>query len=154
MKWIVLLLTILLFNTIVILMRKRLKTSELYTTVIFSLVVVLLTDTYASFSFKAWGFFKKEETEFSVLLIILGIYPAAATMIINWYPYKSVWWLKFCYLMGWTFFSTAYEWLTLKVGILWHSNWNLFYSFVLYPFIYYLLILHLRIYRWMKQRAG
>jgi uncharacterized membrane protein YczE len=152
MKWTVLVITILIFNTVVILMKKRLKISEIYTTVTFGLLIDLLVDIYASFRFKAWGFFEVEKVEFSAMLIILGIYPAAAAMIINWYPYKSVWWLKLCYLLGWTVFSTAYEWLTLKVGILWYKNWSLYYSFLIYPFIYYILILHVRIYQWIKQK--
>jgi hypothetical protein len=147
MKWIVLIISILIFNAVAILMRKRLKISEIYATVAVALLLDLLVDVYASFRFKAWGFFQVEKAEFSVMLIIFGIYPAVATMIINWYPYNSGWKIKLGYLIAWAVFSTAYEWLTLKVGILWHINWNLLYSFVMYPFIYYILILHVRIYR-------
>jgi hypothetical protein len=147
MKWFVIIISILIFNAVAILMKKRLKISEIYATVIFSLFMVLLVDMYANFRFKAWGFFNVEKADFSGLLIIFGIYPATAAIIINWYPYKSVWWLKLCYLIGWAVFSSAYEWLTLKVGILWHINWNLFYSFVMYPFIYYMLIVHVRIFQ-------
>ncbi|XEC97361.1 CBO0543 family protein [Paenibacillus tarimensis] len=132
-------------------MKKHIKKSELYTTIIFGLLASLLVDTYASFRFEAWGFFEKGKAEFSVLLILLGIYPAAAAMIVNWYPYKSRWWLKLAYILGWTICSTGYEWLTLKTGILWHVHWNLFYSLLLYPAIYYMLIVHVRIYRWLQK---
>lgn len=148
MKWLVLAVTILIFNSIAFLMRKRLKFSELYATVTFALVADTLSDLYASFNFKAWGFFEPAKAELTTMFIILGIYPAAAAMIINWYPYESAWWKKIIYLMCWSVFSTAYEWLTLVTGILWHKNWNLFYSFLIYPFIYYMLIVHIRIYRW------
>lgn len=154
MKWIVIAATILLFNAIAIFMRKRVKISEIYATVTFALLMDLLVDVYASFRLKAWGFFQVEKAEFSVIFIIFGIYPAAAAMVINWFPYQSVWWVKLGYLLGWAFFSTAYEWLTLRVGILWHIHWNLLYSFVMYPFIYYMLIVHVRLYRWIKQKAG
>jgi hypothetical protein len=154
LKWIVLIITILLFNTTSFFMRKRLSYSELYSTVLFALVACSIADGYASFHFKAWGFFEVEKVEFSALLIVLGIYPGAAAMIINWYPYASSWWKKFTYLMGWAIFSTLYEWLTLVVGILWHIKWNLFYSFLIYPFIYYMLIIHVRIYRkWMTNNS-
>ncbi|TVY08934.1 CBO0543 family protein [Paenibacillus cremeus] len=134
-------------------MNKKLKLSEIYTTVVFSLFIVVLTDAYAGFRFKAWGFFEVEKVEFTALFIILGIYPAVAAMIINWYPYESVWWKKSGYFLGWSLFSTAYEWLCVKTGILWHIHWNLYYSFVLYLLIYYLfLILHVRIYRWMQKK--
>jgi hypothetical protein len=154
MQWIVIILTIIFFNAIAIKMKKHLKISEIYTTIIYALFSSLLVDLFASVRFKAWGFFKVDETEFTALFIILGIYPAAAAMILNWYPNRSVWWVKFSYLMAWSSFSTVYEWLTIKVGILWHINWNLYYSFILYPFIYYMLILHVRFYRWIQQRAG
>jgi hypothetical protein len=154
MKWVVIILSILFFNTLAFLMKKRLKVSEIYNTIIFGLFSSILVDIFASFRYKAWGFFEEDKAEFSVMLITFGIYPAVAAMIINWYPYKSVWWMKISYLMGWTIFSTVYEWLTVKVGILWHINWNLYYSFILYPFIYYMLILHVRMYRWMKQKEG
>ncbi|MGM0874626.1 MAG: CBO0543 family protein [Bacillota bacterium] len=154
LKWGTLIISILLFNIVAILMKKRLKISEIYTTVIFALLACTIVDAFASIRFKAWGFFEVEKAEFTVLLILLGIYPAAAAMIINWFPYNYGWWQKLCYLMAWAVLSTVYEWLTIKVGILWHINWNLLYSFVLYPFIYYMLILHVRLYRLIKQRAG
>ncbi|PWW32242.1 hypothetical protein DFO73_101505 [Cytobacillus oceanisediminis] len=152
MKWGFLTISILLFNLVATLIKKRLKTSEIYTTVIFGLLVSSLVDVYASFRYNAWGFFEVEKAELSAILILLGIYPAATIMIINWYPYKCTWNLKLTYLMGWAIFSTLYEWLTIKSGVIWHNNWNLFYSFVMYPFIYYLLILHVKVYRWMQQR--
>jgi hypothetical protein len=154
MKWIVLFITICVFNIIVIFMPKRLKISELYATVVFGLFVDVLVDTYMGFAFKAWGFFNVEKAEFTALLIILGIYPAAAAMIINCYPYKGNRWLKFAYLMSWSIFSTAYEWMSLKLGIIWHIHWNLFYSFVMYPIIFFMLIAHVRMYRWIKRRFG
>ncbi|MED3563164.1 hypothetical protein [Bacillus xiapuensis] len=83
LKWAILIITILLFNTISIFMKKRLKMSEIYTTVIFGLLASTIADLYASYRFKAWGFFEVEKLEFSVLLILLGIYPAVTVMIIN-----------------------------------------------------------------------
>lgn len=92
-----------------------LKTSEIYTTVIFGLLASTIADLYASYRFKALGFFEVEKLEFSVVLILLGIYPAVTVMIINWYPFKSTWTLKLCYLMGWTVFSTVFECLEERV---------------------------------------
>lgn len=135
-------------------MLKRLKFVEIYTTVIFGLFVATFVDLFASFRFDAWGFFEVEKVEFRIILVIFGIYPAAAAAIINWYPYESVWWHKFSYLMGWSIFSTAYEWLTMKVEIIWHHKWNLFLSFLLYPVVYYMLIVHVKIYRWLTRKDG
>lgn len=147
--WVVLGITILTFNGIVIRMRKRLRMNEIMATIFFALFVEVLVDTYACFKYKAWGFFNPDDAEFSALFVILGIYPAAAAMIINWYPYRSVWWKKSLYLLAWAVFSTSYEWLALKVGILWHQHWSLVQSFFLYPVIYYMLIAYVRFYRWL-----
>jgi hypothetical protein len=66
MKWIVLIISILIFNAVAILMKKHLKISDIYATVAFALMIDLLVDIYASFRFKAWGFFEVEKVEFSV----------------------------------------------------------------------------------------
>lgn len=149
-SWIVIFVTTLIIYPIVIHMEKHLSLSETYMTVVFGLFVQTLVDTFASFQLKAWGFFEVEKAELKSLWIILAIYPIFATMIINWFPYRASWWKKILYLLAWSTFSTCYEWLTIRVGIMWHMNWNLFYSFLLYPFIYYLLIVHVRVFRWMQ----
>jgi hypothetical protein len=128
---------------------KRLPAAEIYATIMFALFMSTIIDIFASFEFKAWGYFDKYKAEFAALWVILGIYPAATVMIINWYPYASKWRMKFIYLLGWAVFSTLYEAATMKFGIIWHVNWNLLWSFLLYPPIYYMLILQLRVYRWI-----
>lgn len=145
--------SIVLFNSAALMVRKRLSSAELYCTIIFGLFVQSLTDIYASFRFYAWGFFKIEQAELTSLWIILGIYPASAVLIINWYPYHSVWWKKALYLFVWTIYSTGYEWLCVKTGVIWHGNWTLWESFFLYPIIYYMLVLHVRFVRWLNKSA-
>lgn len=157
MAWIVLISSIAIFNAVAVLIRKSINFSENYTTVIFALAVSAVVDVFASYRYKAWGFFEVDKTEYSALLVYLGIYPAAAVIIINWYPYRSAKLTKLLYLLGWAVFSTAYEWLSLKVGIMWHIHWNLLYSFVLYVASYYVfLILHVKAYRRLtnKPNAG
>jgi hypothetical protein len=150
MSWFVIFGTMLIIYPIVIYMNKHLTLSEIYTTVVFGLLLQTQVDIFASVRFKAWGFFEINKVEFKSLWIIIGIYPIFAAMIINWFPYREIWWKKFGYLIAWATFSTSYEWMTLKAGILWHINWNLFYSFLMYPIIYYLLIIHVRFYRWYQ----
>jgi hypothetical protein len=150
MSWFVIFGTMLIIYPIAFSMKKRLPMSEIYTTVVFGLFLNTSVDTFAISRFKAWGFFEVDKIEFKALWIVIGLYPVFAAMIINWYPYNGTWWKRPLYLIAWSSFSTCYEWLTLKVGILWHINWNLFYSFLLYPFIYYMLILHVRFYRRFK----
>lgn len=44
-------------------MHKRLKISELYTTVNFALIVCVVVDVYARFRYKAWGLFDVDKVE-------------------------------------------------------------------------------------------
>lgn len=145
--WTFLAVSIIAFNTTAFFMQKRLPCYRLYVTVLFALIFAFMVDIFVAFPYRLWGFFYVEKIEVSTLLLYLGIYPAVAAMIINWYPYESTRKNKFLYLMAWTIFSTCYEWLTLKFGVLWHMNWNLFYSFLVYPFLFYILIIHVRLSR-------
>ncbi|WP_430121699.1 CBO0543 family protein [Neobacillus rhizosphaerae] len=154
-KWIFLIISILIFNIVAIKTRKRLPRTVIYSTIFFALCIQQYFDSYATFFFKAWGFFSVDTADFPSLLVKWGIYPAVIVIIINWYPYKSSKLKKFFYIMGWSVFSTAFEWMTIKLGILWHIHWNLFNSFIIYPIIYYLfLILHVKFYQWLKRRES
>ncbi|SEM22811.1 hypothetical protein SAMN05192533_101510 [Mesobacillus persicus] len=155
LKWIFLVFSILIFNILVIKTRKRLPITVIYSTTFFALCIQQYFDTYATYYFKAWGFFMRDHADFASLLVKWGIYPAASILIINWYPYQSTKWKKFGYLMGWAVFSTVFEWASLKLGIHWHNNWNLFYSFMVYPVIYYVfLILHVKFFKWLRQKES
>jgi hypothetical protein len=134
-----------------IFMRKNHCLSDLYATVLFSSCFQCLVDAYAGFRFKAWGLFIPDEVEFKSLSVILGIYPIFALLIVNWFPYRKSFAVKLGYLLAWTFFSTAYEWVCLKAGIIWHQNWNLLYSFLIYPVIYYAISYHMRFFQWLKK---
>jgi hypothetical protein len=154
MSWLLIFGTLLIICPVTVRMKKRLALSEIYMTVVFGLFIQSLVDTFASFQYKAWGFFEVEQVEFKALWIILGIYPLFAAMIINWFPYKGIWWKKIVYLVAWSVFSTFYEWLAIRTGIMWHIHWNLGFSFLLYPFIYYILIMHVRLFRRMQAKQG
>lgn len=154
-KWIFLAVSILVFNITAIQSRKRLPITTIYATTCFALCVQQYFDSYATFRFRAWGFFTVGKADFPSLLVKWGIYPAVSVLIVNWYPYHSSRWKKFSYIMGWSVFSTVFEWAAIRLDILWHIHWNLFYSFLMYPVIYYVfLILHVRFYKWLKQREG
>ncbi|MGG1677957.1 CBO0543 family protein [Neobacillus sp. NRS-1170] len=151
MSWFVIFGTMLIIYPIAFFMKKRLSITEIYPTVVFGMFVSTLVDAFASYH-KAWGFFEVDKVELSALWIIIGLYPIFAAMIINCYPYRGARWEKTIYLIVWSAFSTSYEWLSIKVGILWHIKWNLFYSFLLYPFIYFLLIIHVKFYRRLNKQ--
>ncbi|CAG7646587.1 hypothetical protein PAESOLCIP111_05197 [Paenibacillus solanacearum] len=153
MEWILIFGTMAITLPIALFMKKNISAAEMYVTLIFGLFVQSVVDVFASFHFLAWGFYEVPIAELKSLWTILGVYPLFASMIINWFPYEQSWWKKTIYLLSWSIFSTTYEWLYVKIGIIWHMNWNLFRSFLLYPFFYYLLILHLRFFRILRSKS-
>lgn len=151
MSAVLIVITYLVIWPTIIFMKKHLPISEFYATILFALFLQNLVDAYSSFRFQAWGFYDVKAVEFGALWIILGIYPAFTILIVNWYPFAGVWWEKGLYLLLWSVFSTGYEWLAIQTGIIWHIHWNLLCSFFLYPFIYYLLIAQIHLFRWTKK---
>jgi hypothetical protein len=52
-------------------------------------------------------------------------------------------------------FFILYEWLCLKMGFLYHKNWNIWLSAISYPFLYTLLLGNLKFIRWLdRYNAG
>ncbi|GGA24347.1 hypothetical protein [Paenibacillus physcomitrellae] len=151
MAWALMGITFVIIWPVVFLMKKNLPWDVLYTNVLFGLFAQNLSDSFASFRYLAWGFFDINQVEYSSLFVILGIYPAFAILIVNLFPFKGGVIIQIFYLLGWSIFSTLYEGLAIKSGIIWHMHWDLFCSFCLYPFIYYLLILQIRLHLWLKR---
>lgn len=138
------------FNLIAILMRKGLAPVEYYCTIFFGLFTSGIVDRFTD-KYDIYYFFDPYFIDAKTLWVVFGIYPAAAMMIVNWYPYHANRYKQFLYLLGWAAFSTLFEWSFLKAGYLHYHHWELWYSAVSYPFLYYLLILNLRFLRWLNR---
>lgn len=144
--------SIIIFNSIVFFMRKMLKRIELYSVamfgVLFSEIVDRFTDKHSD---STYYFFDPWFIEWQSLLVFLGIYPALTMMIINWYPYNKQWYKKVAYILMWSAFATLYEYLCLQAGFLNYSGWKLWYSTMLYPFLFSMLFICLKFVRWLMK---
>jgi hypothetical protein len=144
--------SVFVFNLIAILMKKRLRAFEYYGSIYFGIfwanVVDRFTDKYHMYYF----FENINFISFRTLWVLLGIYPAATMIIINWYPFNKTWFKKILYILAWSVFSTFYEWLSLKSGFLHYQNWKLWHSALLYPFLYSGLMLNLYFIRWLYKK--
>ncbi|MDE8563341.1 hypothetical protein PNH38_05495 [Anoxybacillus rupiensis] len=138
--------SIIVFNLIAIMMKKKLMRIEYYSCILFALFTSEIVDRFAE-KYDLYGFFYPFMIEAKTLLVLFGIYPAASMLIINWYPYDGTWKKKSLYLLGWSIFSTFYEWLAVRVGFLYHHHWNLWYSAISYPFLYGMLLLQVSFFR-------
>ncbi|AIE61752.1 CBO0543 family protein [Bacillus methanolicus] len=141
--------SIVVFNLTAFLMKKNLRPIEYYASIFWGLFCSEIADCFA-YKYDMYGFFDPYFLDAKTLLIVLGIYPAATMLIINWYPFNRSFIIKFFYIIVWSVFSTFYEWLTLKMGYLYHHHWNLWLSAVSYPFLYAALLGNLKFIRWLE----
>jgi hypothetical protein len=144
--------SVFIFNTAAFLMKKRLRAFEYYGSILFGIFCAEISDRFAD-RFDLYYFFNSKLIEVQTFWVLLGIYPAATMLIINWYPYKKTWFKKALYILAWSLFSTFYEWLSLKSGFLHYEHWKLWYSAILYPFLYSGLLLNLYFIRWLIKKS-
>ncbi|MDP1442536.1 CBO0543 family protein [Priestia megaterium] len=149
---VILYISVIIFNLIALRMKKKLEWIDYYASIFFGLFAAELADRFTD-KYDMYGFFNPYFIEVKTLWVLLGIYPAATMMIINWYPYSRSWIKKIFYIIGWSIFSTFYEYLSLKAGFLYHHKWNLWYSAFSYPFLYAMLFLNLRFFHWLKEKG-
>jgi hypothetical protein len=144
--------TIVVFGTIAIFMRKKVTLTEFYGSVYFGVFWAMFSDLLVD-KYDLYYFFKPKVFDLHTLWILLAIYPFAAMMIINWFPFHKSLLKMISYIVAWSIFSTFYEWLSLRSGILIYIHWKLWYSAVLYPFLYSGLILNHNFIRWIKKKG-
>ena len=89
-----------------------------------------------------YGFFEPQVIDWQTTLIILGIYPAATVLLINWYPYERTMTAKVAYVLAWSVYSTAVEYTFYLVEYEhFHIGWKWWYSAISYPFLYGILFM-------------
>ncbi|MBT2721437.1 hypothetical protein J7E67_10230 [Bacillus sp. ISL-46] len=143
--------SIVVFNLAAFLMKKNLPLIEYYASIFWGLFTAELADRFTD-KYNMYGFFEPYFVEAKTLLVILGIYPAATMLIINWYPFNRPLINKVMYILFWSVLSTLYEWLCLKMGFFYHKNWNIWLSAISYPFLYGLLFGNLKFIRWLEYK--
>ncbi len=143
--------TILIFNLVVFFMKKKLSPLICSSCIYFAIFWAEISDRFTD-RYNLYYFFYPNVIELQSFWILLGIYPAATMMIINWFPYQKSWIYKMGYILLWSLFSLFYEWLTLKSGILHYEHWKLWMSAIVYPIIYSALILHVYFLEWLNKK--
>lgn len=131
--------SIVLFIIYFLKMDKKISYLEMYTTSIFSIVLQLLTDTFLEFKYKLYGYFDKG-VDYETLVIIFFVFPAVSSIFLNHFPLKKHFYIKTIYILAWTLFSTLYEWICVKTDAFYYEKWELWYSALIYPFIYLIII--------------
>ncbi|WEG10980.1 hypothetical protein PU629_12415 [Pullulanibacillus sp. KACC 23026] len=128
---------------IVWLMPKKIPRLYLYATTGVATYFQLLTDVFLHIELNWYGYFNPVPRSEWQTLWLVPIYFSIDPIFLNFYPYKKGMKRQILYMIGWSLFSTAYEWLASQLGIFYHNKWKLYDSAIAYPFLFLLLRLQL-----------
>jgi hypothetical protein len=138
--------TMIIFLLVIFFMPKRLTFIEYYTTTAVSIIIQLITDYILENIYGLYGYFVSG-ADWASLLVIFFLYPPMNLIFLNFYPFVSKISRKLLYILSFSAFAVIYEWLTLIVGVFYYTGWKLWYSAALYPFIFGILLLSLKLVR-------
>jgi hypothetical protein len=139
--WIFIFIIFVFFNLIAFFSPKKLNKIEIYATSIFAFVYGLLTDIILNLHYHLYGYFQ-EGFDWLALLGILLYFPSISFLFLNFYPSTKKLGTKVLYILLRTAFSVFFEWVSLQTAFFYYVSWKLWYSALLYPFIFLTLIIH------------
>ena len=134
-----LILSVLVFNLIAIFIPKRISAIEMLTTTLFSSLLEFVANTIWDFKYDLYGYFNKG-VDYAGFIYVLGIYPAVNIVFLNLFPFKRNLICKVIYIICWSLFAIIFELLFLRTKTFYYNGWKLWYSIVLYPLLYVILI--------------
>lgn len=137
-----LLFLIISFNLAAYYMPKRMSKIEMYTTSLFALYFQAIADVYLDLKYHYYWQFHYG-IDFISMLFMLGVYPAANIIILNFFPYKDTVNKKIFYIACWSVILLALEWGATLAGWFHHREWKLWHSALSYPIIIVILALNL-----------
>ncbi len=137
-------LTIFILNGLVLIVRKRLSSIEMYTTSLFSIYLALLADSIFGGMFKLYSYFETG-VEWIDFVGAIGIYPAVNILFLALFPNGKSWVSKGMYILGWTLFSLGFEYVASTYSTFFqYSGWKLIYSVPIYPVLFAILLYNFR----------
>ncbi|WP_040203400.1 CBO0543 family protein [Neobacillus jeddahensis] len=134
-----LILLVIVFNLIAILIPKRISGIEILTTTLFSLYLETMANVFLDLKYDLYGYFTKG-VNWASLLYVLGVYPPVNIVYLNYFPYKKQLLRKVVYILLWSVFAYIFEFLFLKTGTFYYNGWKFWYSVIIYPLLYLILV--------------
>ncbi len=150
--WILVFVFFTFLNLFILFMRKRLTKMEIYATAIFALLFGITTDVVLDLHYNVYGYFDKG-FQWKKLLALFMYFPATNLLFLNYYPWNKSFLKRLLYFLVWTLFSITFEWLSLKTYFFYYNGWKLWYSGVLYPFIFLTLLINLKFIQRINDRS-
>lgn len=139
-----------LFNIIAYFIPKKLSRSEMYSTSLFALLYGTLTDMVLDLHYNLYGYFEKG-FQWTGLLVEFLYFPSINIIFLNLYPFSKKFYYKILYIIVWDIFSLFFEWFSVHSHIFYYNGWKLWYSGLVYPFIFLILLINLKILKKFKR---
>jgi hypothetical protein len=141
--WILIYIIFIIFNLIAFVAPKRISKVEIYATCFFAYAYGLTTDLIFDMHYDLYGYFQKGFQWIGLLGIIL-YFPSISLLFLNFYPVGKRVIIKALYIILWSLFSVTFEWISLHTGFFYYNGWKLWYSAILYPIIFSVLLINMR----------
>lgn len=138
--------SIAVFVLIIIFMPKKLTLMEYYSSTLGSMIIQIITDFYLAKHFHLYHYFSPS-TYWLTLLVFFLIYPSINIIFLNFFQQMCSTSHKNFYILFFVIFSIFYEWMATKTNFFYYTGWKLCYSAIIYPFLYIILLLNLKLVR-------
>ncbi|WP_160726142.1 CBO0543 family protein [Bacillus sp. USDA818B3_A] len=112
-----LLISVFIFNIAAYVVPKQLTKQEIYTSALFSFSLGILLDVILALKYHLYGYFEGG-VQLRSLIVIIGLFPSAGIVFLNYYPRKESLFKQILYILIWTGFCLLYEWTSLISGFL------------------------------------
>lgn len=145
-------LSVIVFSLTAYFIPKQLTKSEIYTTSLFAYALSNTADLVLSNMYHFYHYFDKR-VQYLDIVTMIGIYPAINIIFLNLYPNKKRYISKVLYITGWTIFAITYEWVAIHTEFFNYSGWKLWYSGLIYPGLFIILLLNLKFIRWFHTQS-
>jgi len=142
--WILIYILFIISNIMSFFVPKRINKAEIYATCLFAYAYGLTADMIFDIHYDFYGYFQKGFQWMGLLGIIL-YFPSISFLFLNFYPLDKRIDKKALYIILWSLFSVIFEWISLQTDFFYYNGWKLWYSAISYPFIYFVLVINMRI---------
>jgi hypothetical protein len=135
-----------MFNLLAFFVPKKLTPIEIYATSFFAYAYGMTTDVILDLHYNLYGYFQ-EGFQWLSLLAIIMYFPSISFLFLNFYPFTKNSRKKLGYILSWTIFSIVFEWFAVKTDFFYYNGWGLLYSAMVYPVIFLILLVNVKIVR-------
>lgn len=142
--------SIILFNTIVIKMKRQLTKNQIVHIWTFTMLLEMLFDIFVDEKLNGYWYFWRG-IDWTNVLAYSVLIPPVNVMFLNWFPFQKSLLKRGSYLVGWVIFILMYEYAALLPqpwGYFHYGWWNVYYSIVCDPILFLILLGY---FKWIRK---